>query len=230
MFDMNIIFQVQKDAAFFSTLGLGDIVDILSTIASAAAAIVAIYAVIQTKKQMLISVKMHEQITGIELFDRRMRILSDINNEKRIDETELSVVFQENKKILDLYKKMKDDKQCLDRAKGKKRDYFRYMANENPELENQMRSYESSLLSLEQGDISEYRDKEREFFDFCERNSITIPIGNGDEEYYNYLEITETIFNAEKSLIEDKQKLVKAIECFIKEPMKPIGSKEEERS
>ena len=87
------------------------VVDIIATIATVSAVIIAVWANKQTQQELKQSLIIQEQAKNVDLFDRRVNLLDNIEKDTLISETHLKVLFDNN--VINLYNQLEQCKKEL---------------------------------------------------------------------------------------------------------------------
>lgn len=198
------------------------IVEIIGVIATVAAVIVALVANKKATDSLKASLKMHQQSTNIDLFEKRIAVIDEIQNKWKTSERHLILLF--NKEIYNLYKNMLEYL-----YKKEKAEQDLYILNINLEEVDGEGGYTSPVAQLEdyERQLEEYdypNDKVKEFEELCDDYQIVHSVSGKPEDtkVYNYREISNRIAENGAKFDEQKQKLLDSMQKFIQNSISPI--------
>lgn len=198
------------------------IVDILGTIATVAAVIVAIVANCKSNKSLKYSLKMQEQAKNVDLFDRRVSILSDIQGSEETPELPLQLLFDEN--ICISYRKLREFVELSNSIAYDISTYTNIMVM--PDGEGGYTSPIAEIIDFERK-LEEFgypSDKVDEFNKLCDKYQITYSETNEakDAKVYNYKDLSCELSLANESRQKQKDVLVSAMKDFIQKSISPV--------
>ena len=200
------------------------IVDILGTIATVAAVIVAIVANCKASKSIKYSLRIQEQSKNIDLFEKRVSLIDEIQKEGKTDKMVLELLFQEKNEIVEAYNELQ---KLISTKNDLEYDLDVYEAVcKNSDGEggfvspvDDMKFFESQL------EMSGYpEDKVKEFEKLCSDNQITYSETGKPEDakVYNYLDLSNKIGQINTSIENQKKNLLKLMQTFIQQTITSI--------
>ena len=202
---------------------LGVIVSILGVIATVGAVIVALVANAKASEQLASALAIQEQSKNVELLNKRMELVGQIDNGENVSVSYIKVLFGDS--YVQKYNEMAGYQRDAKNAQSDSFTYFRLFQEENnrvvvdTDVEKEIHRYEMMLDSEDPPD-----DVESEFEAFC--NSHVYWENNTPYNYYKIRIIeAESIsrYNAAK------EKLVGELYTFVRNSIAPIESKKSRR-
>ena len=198
------------------------VVEVIGVIATVAAVIVALVANKKATDSLKLSLEMQEQSKNVDLFEKRIAIIDEIQNKEKSSERHLILLF--NKEIYNLYKTM------LEYSNEKlKAEQDLYILNSNLKEVDGEGGYTSPVAQLEnyERQLEEYdypNDKVKEFGELCDEYQIVHSVSGKakDEKVYNYREISNRIAENGAKFDEQKKKLLDSMQKFIQNSISPI--------
>lgn len=190
--------------------------DEVATIATSAAVIVALFANVNSNKQLKKALQMHEQTKNLGLFDRRLDLLSRILDDDAISEVsddEVELLF--NNTIL---KKVQDKRKHLNiesTIRYKLKEYFEELQQKDLLGKN----YEDlRQVFLEQCLLSEeYEGFKPQYLKFCKKYELMV-----DGEVYNYSVLTDSLGQILCEIKKGNEDIQNEIKIFIKDSIQKL--------
>lgn len=200
----------------------------LSAVATAVAVIVALWANRKTTQQMRDALRAQEQSKNLELFDKRVKIIHDIEEHRDISDLEVQLLF--TKEVVATYenlKKVKSEKdKCCDDLETYK--FLIDVACENEGTSSPLPQIAQAKWIMEQ--LHYPQDRVEEYERLCKENEISSSYGASNEEWrtYNYKTISDNIDKAQESVKECEEKLIAEMRNFVKASIASLVIKEDE--
>ena len=199
------------------------VVEVIGVIATVAAVIVALIANKKATDSLNLSLQMQEQSKNVDLFEKRIAIIDEIQNKWKTSERHLILLF--NKEIYNAYRQMLNysDKKL-------KAEQDLYILNSNLEDMDGEGDYTSPIAQLEdyERQLEEYNypnDKVKEFENLCDDYQIVHSVSGKPEDVkiYNYREISNRIAENGAKFDEQKQILLDLMQKFIEDSISPVS-------
>lgn len=198
----------------------------LSAVATAVAVIVALWANRKTTLQMRDTLRAQEQSKNLELFDKRVKIIHDVEEHQAVSDLEIQLLF--TKQIVVAYEKLKKlksekDKYCDDLRTYK---FLIEVACENAGEISPLPQIAQAKWIMEQLDFA--KDRVEEYERLCKENEISSTYGSDNEEWrtYNYKTISDNIDMAQATIKECEEKLISEMRDFVQASIAPLIIKE----
>lgn len=202
-----------------------DVINIFMVVLTAITIIIAIVGNFYNRKQLKISLSMHEQSKNIDLFDRRLNLMNKIINSNgsnlvnSINFVEIELLF--NKNILSMVQQkitiissIQDIHFYIDEYIDilKKTEDFKFESIENIKM----------LFVDKEATACEKPGYKSQYKEFCDKYTYTGISSLGDRITYNYSDLSYELGkkHAERSIINDK--LSETIKLFISNSIKKI--------
>lgn len=214
----NVVAFVEKYVYFTYPFGWEE----LSALATFAAVIVALFSNRNANKQLKSALRIQEQSKNIDLFDKRMGIICQVEENRPINDRVVQILFSEE--IYDCYKLM-----------------IQFIKNEH-EAQSKMNTYKTLCMypDGEGGYFSSFREftdfetelarqnypeeLENEFIGFCKEKEVVYQINSEEKpETYNYWEISQEIDKARTSCKKQKELLLSMMQKYIQDTLKPVN-------
>lgn len=201
------------------------VVDILGTIATVVAVIVAIVANCKANQSLKYSLKMQEQSKNIDLFEKRLAVIDEIEKNTKTSKLHLGLLF--NSAIASEYNKMLE---LGDEYAAAYHDLNVY--SDAIEVMDGEGGYTSPMAELEDAErildeLGYPVDKVKSFEALCVKYQISYSESGEtkDIKVYNYKELSEKIASTTRLFDEQKKVLIDLMQCFVKESISPIAPK-----
>lgn len=202
----------------------------LSAVATAIAVIVALRANRKTTLQMRDTLRAQEQSKNLELFDKRVKIIHDIEDDLEVSDLEVCLLF--NQRIISVYyqlKKLKVQKQTY----CKDLDIYKFLLDDLEEYFDRPKDGKP-LFELEKAkwimeELDYPPDKVNKYEELCDAYKISSTFGSDSGEFkvYNYKTISDNIDKQQISIDFCKNKLVKMMSDFVRISIMSLLSNEE---
>lgn len=202
--------------------------DEVATIATSAAVIVALFANVNSNKQLKKALQMHEQTKSVALFDRKLALIEKVKNNKPISLIELRLLFDEEifQAMAEYSKSHMQLKQCMMNEHNFWfffNEKYKYDAKKQDELHRRLRSDGQAVLNMRENGISN-PNMEKEFKNLCEENIMQGSIFSHKlEEPLNYYHIVFDLDKAQKMDKENKSMLLDKMEKHIANSIQTIS-------
>lgn len=190
--------------------------DEVATIATSAAVIVALFANVNSNKQLKKALQMHEQTKNLGLFDRRLDLLSRILDDDAISEVsddEVELLF--NNTIL---KKVQDKRKHLNiesTIRYKLKEYFEELQQKDLLGKNHE---DLRQIFLEQYLLSEeYEGFKPQYLKFCKKYELMV-----DGEVYNYSDLTDSLGQILCEIRKNNEDIQNEIKIFIRDSIQEL--------
>lgn len=201
------------------------IVDILGAIATVAAVVVALFANRNANKQLKAALQIQEQSKNVDLFDRRVELVQQIEHDELIYKPALVALFTSD--IVSIFDAMQNTLTARKTAEHDLKVYYDKTRTADGEggFVSIKEEIEDRLSELTRHNFSV--DMEQEFVDFCNSKSIYYSETTQDEDYkkYNYIEIQDRIDTFQTKYESQKRILLEAMHDFISKSIKPLDAK-----
>lgn len=204
------------------------VIEGISSLATVAAVIVALCANKKSNEQLIKALEMHEQTKSIELLDKRIILLRNIEADDFSKNLEFQMLFDEN-----IYESFCWLKMLCEQLKGHESDmkkyceFLQYPLNDNEE---------DPLLLLQQAQMEANspqasQDAEQNFENLCKKyERISSPdITESECKVYNYKEISDLISMTNEAICICKSKLIADMKEFIQKSLEPLVKEEEKK-
>lgn len=200
------------------------ILNILTSAGTIAAVFVAIHAIKQSNQQLQSALKTHEQSKSIDLFDKRVKVIEEIDNYGVTSFQSIKLLFNSNTDIINRFERYKETCMSLNEAITERNEYLRLTKKEDGE---------GGFFSEEEEKIHEYERKIKdcdysesivnEFIEYCNDHTYQGKDENSDEmKTYNYYEINQKIELLIPQKDKQKAELLAMLERFVEESIKPL--------
>lgn len=190
--------------------------DEVATIATSAAVIVALFANVNSNKQLKKALQMHEQTKNLGLFDRRLDLLSRILDDDAISEVsddEVELLF--NNSIL---KKVQNKRKQLDMEstiRYELKEYFEELQQKDLLGKNHE---DLRQIFLEQYLLSEeYEGFKPQYLKFCKKYELMV-----DGEVYNYSDLTDSLGQILCEIRKNNEDIQNEIKIFIRDSIQEL--------
>ena len=200
-----------------------DIINVISIFIAFLAVIVAIISNCKASKSLKKTIEMQEQSKNVDLFEKRIAIIDDIQNKEKTADRPLMLLF--NKEIYNTYKNMLE---YSDKKLKAEQDLF--VLNSNLEELDGEGNYTSPIAQLEdfERNLDEYDypdEKVIEFESLCDNYQIVYSVSGKPEDtkVYNYREISNRIAKNGAKFDEQKQILLDSMQKFIEDSISPVS-------
>lgn len=194
----------------------------IGTIATVAAVVVALFANRNANKQLRAALKIQEQAKNVDLFDRRVSILSDIQESEETPELPLQLLFDES--ICMSYRKLREFVESSNSILHDISTYTNIMVMSDGE--GGYTSPIAEIIDFERKlEESNYpTDKVDEFNKLCDKYQITYSETNEakDAKVYNYKELSRELSLANEARQKQKDDLISAMKDFIQKSISPV--------
>lgn len=190
--------------------------DEVATIATSAAVIVALFANVNSNKQLKKALQMHEQTKNLGLFDRRLDLLSRILDDDAISEVsddEVELLF--NNTIL---QKVQDKRKHLNiesTIRYKLKEYFEELQQKDilgKNLEDLHQVFLEQTLLAE-----EYEGFKQQYLKFCKKHELMI-----HDKIYNYRDLDNSLGQILCEIQKSNKDIQDEIKIFIKDSIREL--------
>lgn len=202
----------------------------LGVIATALAVIIALWANRQSKKQLISALEIQEQSKNIELLDKRVDIIENIEKNNQVPSRMVKLLFGEE--IVEEYKTWLSYKAKESNAEH---DISYYLSL--------CREAEEKVVTIDSVDekIEEYKAQismpdcpnniEDEFKLFCDKKAIYASETGQDSDYkhYNYYELSRIAGENYRLADDTRKSLIKHMEQYIEGGLEPLSDKKKRK-
>ncbi len=203
------------------------VIDFLCMIATTIAVIVAIVANKNASKSLNYSLRIHEQSKNIDLFDKRVSVISEIETKLDAPKLGLQLLFDEN--IMKLYDNYIDSARDYSNAQHNMRTYEHeletlYNESDTRSPFEKMKKMERQLNEFDNEKSEEYISLFKEFKTLCDKNihSHLSVENDSDLEVYDFIELSKDLRDSRKKYTESKKILIEEMKSFVQKSISPI--------
>ena len=197
----------------------------LSAIATTIAVVVALWANRKTTVQMKDTLRAQEQSKNIELFDKRVKIIHNIETDQEVSDLEVQLLFSDQ--IVAVYREFKELK-LKKYGYNRDLDTYKFLIEEaciNSDEPSPLREIAKAKWMMEQSDFSQ--DTVAEYESICKENEVSTSYGSYNDEWrtYNYKTISDSIHATQGSIDDCKTKLVTEMTEFVRRSIDSLVKK-----
>ena len=199
--------------------------DEIGVIATVAAVVVALFSNAHANKQLKAALQIQEQSKNVDLFDKRVAILSEIAENNETSELPLRLLF--DKTIVDAYTKLRTSVTAKEAADHDMKVYESIMRCQDGE--GGYTSPIAELLYFEQ-QLEEHNypeDRLEEYIALCKKHEIIhSETGDADDgKVYNYRDLSNIIGKANIDVENKKTAVLELMQSYIKRSISPVNRK-----
>lgn len=199
--------------------------DEIGVIATVAAVIVALFANKNANKQLEAALHIQEQSKNVDLFDKRVAVMTAVKEKNETDELSLQLLF--DKTIVDAYSKLRASISIQQAAVHDMKVYENMLRQSDGEG-----GYTSPIAQLQDFErlLDEYGypdDRVKEYAELCKKWQITSmeTEQTGNAKTYNYAELSDRIGRAIKHVEANKNAVLNLMQEYIKRSISPVDEK-----
>ena len=199
--------------------------DEIGTIATVAAVVVALFANRNANKQLKAALKIQEQSKNVDLFDKRVAIMTEIKEKNMTAELQLQLLF--DKTIVDAYAELCVSISAQQVAEHDMKVYENLLRH--PDGEG---GYTSLIAQLQDTErlLDEHNypeDRVKEYDELCEKHKCfyTETGSPEDAKWYNYKDLSNGIGRTMKAVEANKNVVLNLMQEYIKQSISPVDKK-----
>lgn len=199
--------------------------DEIGTIATVAAVVVALFANRNANKQLKAALKIQEQSKNVDLFDKRVAIMTEIKEKNVTAELQLQLLF--DKTIVDAYAELCVSISAQQVAEHDMKVYENLLRH--PDGEG---GYTSLIAQLQDTErlLDEHNypeDRVKEYDELCDKHKCfyTETGRSEDAKWYNYKDLSNAIGKAIKTVEANKNVVLNLMQEYIKQSISPVDKK-----
>lgn len=199
----------------------------LSAIATTIAVIIAVFANLNSNKQLKKALQMHEQSKNIAFFDRRIVLVENVKNNKSISLSEIKLLF--NKEVLEAMRLYHESHNELNEIEKSRHNFWYFFderykfLSEKDKLKQQILATGNAVLNArKKGEVD--LKAENDFKELCEENIMewTPPLDES-KKTLNYYQIFFDLQKAKEIENQRKYSLIYKMEEYILKSIQPIS-------
>lgn len=201
--------------------------DELSATATAIAVIIAVFANLNSNKQLKKALQMHEQSKNIALFDRRLTLIENVKHNEPISWTELQLLF--NKEVCEAMRAYYESHEQLKKNRADEHNFWyffdeKYKFTPEKDILRQKLVADGKALLRARSKGSSSLKMEDDFRNLCEENIMEwTPSLGKSKNSLNYYSIFFDLERAKEISNERKLAVISKMEEHISNSIKPIS-------